>query len=156
MPSGNPELKALEGRLLALVQCVVSKARTDAEFAEQLTELLLSDTLRTTIRSRDDKKNRKEVFDPVDYLSQHNATALQQFLAAKPKSELVDIARKQRLAAPKAIKAMERDELIAKLVTYAQDRLKDVFFGHGKSERQPSESSQPQVEADSVTTDAAP
>lgn len=154
MPPGDAEVKAIEDRLVALVKCVIAKARADAEFAEQLNELLLSDTLRAAIRSKGSKKSRQEVFDPVAYLSQHNATALQQCLAGKPLFELVEVATKEKLARPKAIKRMERDVLITELVAYAERRLNrtGVFIGNGKSERQPSESAQLQGEADSVTT----
>jgi len=154
MPFPDSELKVVEDRLIALVKCIVAKARADAEFAEQLNELLLSDTLRTAVRSKGSKKNRQEVFDPVAYLNQHSAEALRQCLGDKPQSELVDIARKQRLAQSKSLKTMERDDLIAKLVAEAQRRLDrgGVWFGHGEAMRQSGQPSQPESEPESRTS----
>ncbi len=144
MPSDDPELKAVEGRLVALVRCVLAKADADAEFADQLKELFLSDTLRVALRSKGSKKGRRAVFDPVAFLSKHGPDALRQDLADRPTSELAEIARQQRVVPPKAIKRMDRDELAAKLVAHAERKLSQggVFLkSNGKPEQPPVEPS---------------
>lgn len=138
MPSDDPELKAVEGRLVALVRCVVAKALADQEFAGQLKELFLSDSLRVALRSKGSKKRRRDVFDPVAFLSNHSPDTLRLDLADRPTSELAEIARLQRVAPPKAIKSMDRDELVGKLVAHAKQKLSQggVFLrGDNKPEQ---------------------
>jgi len=151
MPSDDPELKAVEGRLVALVRCVLAKAEADAEFAGQLKELFLSDTLRTALRSKVSKKARRAVFDPVAFISKHGPDALRQKLADKPTSELAEIGRLHRVASPKAIKGMDRDELTAKLVAHAKQKLSQggVFLKSDSKPEQPrGEHSNPEKQAE--------
>ena len=140
MPSNDPELKAVESRLAALVRCVVAKAEADPEFAGELKELFLSESLRVALRLKGGKKGLRAVFDPVAFLSKHSDDALRQDLADRPTSELAEIARVQRVAPPKSIKGMDRDELTAKLVAHAKHKLSQggVFL---KSDSKPEQSS---------------
>jgi hypothetical protein len=123
MPSDDPELKAVEDRLGALVRCILAKAEADPEFAGQLKELFLSDTLRLALRSKGSKKGRRAVFDLVGFLSQHGLDVLRRELTDKPTSELAEVARQHKVIPQKVIKSMDRDELIEKLVAHAERKL---------------------------------
>lgn len=119
MPLVDPDLKEIKGRLGKLVQCVLAKAEADAEFADQLKQVLLSDRQ----DSQPPKPKPLPIFDPVAFLSHHGVNPLREALDGKPTSELKAIIRKCRAATPKTIKSKEREELIAMLVAYAEQRL---------------------------------
>jgi hypothetical protein len=123
MPSDDHELKAVKIRLDALVRCIIAKAESDTDFAEQLKEILLTDSLRSSIRTKPSGKLRRDVFDPVGFLAQNNEEGLAHELSAKTTSELRDIVRAYRIVAPKAAKTKERDELFDLVVTYALRKL---------------------------------
>lgn len=123
MQSDDPELKLVENRLVALVRCVLAKADVDTEFAKQLKELFLSDSVRLSLLSKTAKKGRRAIFDPVSFLDAKGIGALRQELSDKPTSELAEVARQHRVISLKSAKGMERDELIAKLVAHAERKL---------------------------------
>lgn len=123
MRPDDPELKAVEQRLAALVRCVLAKAAADEEFAGQLKEILLSESLRTSVRKQAAAKTERPVFDPVRFLDASGEEALRQHLSLMPKSELADVARRYRVAPPKRVKGMEQPELVQELMRYAEQRL---------------------------------
>jgi hypothetical protein len=123
MPSDDQELKAVKARLEALLRCIVAKAESDTDFAEKIKEILLSDSVRSSIRKKATRKLSREVFDPVGFLGRNDANRLEQELSAKPTSELGDIVRLHRVLSTKVIKTTERKELIGLIVTYAQRKL---------------------------------
>ena len=123
MPSDDQELNAVKARLAALLRCIVTKAESDTDFAAELKEILLSDTIRTSIRKRVPRKQAREVFDPVAFLGSADGKRLGQELSSKTTSDLRDIIRVHRVLPPKRAKTTEREELIDLLLAYAQRKL---------------------------------
>ena len=97
MPSDDPELKEVEHRLRTFVRCVIDKASADSDFAEQIKQVFLSETLRQTLSAKGHKKPKREVFDLVAFLGQHDAQLLRKELENKLISELAEIAKQYRV-----------------------------------------------------------
>lgn len=123
MQGDNPELlKGVEKKLEALVRCVINKARNDKEFAEQLQEILLSDSLRESLR---EKKSSiaKIAFNPVSFLQDHGPERLREELESKPKSELFDIVRSYRIVKGKPVKHLDRTHMLEEILGFAEKSL---------------------------------
>jgi len=124
MSETNPRrLKALKTKLTNLVNCVLNKAAIDAEFATQLEEVLISDSLRAILREKK-KKARKSVFNPVAYLHEHDKDKLRVELEGKTDSELQLILRSEGIRKGKALKNIERQQMIDEIVLNSEHRLK--------------------------------
>ena len=80
MPSDDQELKEVKARLDALLRCIVTKAESDTDFAETLKEILLTDTIRTSIRKKVPRKLAREIFDPVAFLGSADGKRLEEEL----------------------------------------------------------------------------
>src|SRR4051812_41301373 len=123
MQGGDPEmLKALESKLGALVRCVLKKAQSDPPFAEQLQEILLSDTLRAKLKERRADSERP-AFNPVAYLQAHGRDGLHRELEGKPTSELSGVVRSHRIVKGKPAKSLERPALIEAIISYSERSL---------------------------------
>lgn len=115
-------MKGLEKKLDALVRCVIKKAHNDQEFAEQLQEILLSDSLRETLRVTK-PSTTKIVFNPVSCLQDHGRDRLRQELETKPNSELSDIVRSYRILKGKAVKNLDRSQILEEILGFAEKSL---------------------------------
>lgn len=148
MQDANSEImKALETRLQALVRCVLKKAQADPDFAGQLEEILLSDSLRTSLRSKESAAPAsRSVFDPVGYLQDHGQDRLRRELRERPNSELMDVVRFYRIVKGKAAKGLDRATMVEQILAYAERSLKQggAFLrdskGRSEGEEKPIES----------------
>jgi hypothetical protein len=120
MPADELNLRAIEDRVIALVRCVFARAASDKEFEGQLKEILLSEDLPALLRSKKRSNSKREVFDPVVFLSRNGPDELRRELAHMPMSDLADVARKHRCMKTKAIKLAAREELVASTLSYAE------------------------------------
>jgi hypothetical protein len=124
MQDANPEImKALEGKLNALVHCVLRQARSDPAFAAQLEEVLLSDSLRTKLIGKK-SASPKSGFNPVEHLQAHGQESLRRELEDKPNSELSDVVRFHRIVKGKAAKVLDRTTMVEEILAYAERSLK--------------------------------
>jgi hypothetical protein len=124
MRGDEPEmLKALEGKLVALVRCVVKKAKDDPVFADQLREILISETLVAKLTDSG-RAVGKLAFNPVACLQAHGRDGLRSELDGKPTSELSDVIRSHRIVKGKAAKALERPAMIDAILAYSERSLK--------------------------------
>jgi len=125
MPDDSPSVtKALELRLNALVRCVLRKAHDDPTFADQLGEILFSDSLRGSLRERNQRKSAsRNVFNPVECLQTHGLEHLRQELGGKPSSELSDVVRFYRILKGREAKALGRAGMVEAIVAYSERSL---------------------------------
>ena len=120
----NPaQIKALEIKLTNLVNCILNKALVDAEFANRLEEVLISDSLRVLLKERK-KKPIKSVFNPVAFLQEHNEIELRTELEEKTDTDLRSILRSEGIRKGKELKNIERQQMINEIVQSSIRRLK--------------------------------
>lgn len=108
----------LEIKLKKLVDCLLTKAATDSEFAHQLEEIFLSNSsdkeflppnTKTTSKSTKDKK---ESFNSVEYLHKYGEVKLRDELNLKTDNELKQIFRSGVSSKVRIPKNIERQKLI--------------------------------------------
>lgn len=116
-------LKSLETKLTNLVTCVLNKASNDPEFARQLEEILLSDSLQKTLREGK-KKAKKHDFHPVAFLHEHGEEKLRMELEGKTDAELRVVLRSEGIRKGKELKSIERKEMIEEIMVDSSRKLK--------------------------------
>jgi hypothetical protein len=117
------QMKALEVKLTNLVKCVLNKAAADAEFAAQLEDILLSDSLQSMVQENK-KKTQKSTFNPVAFLRENNEDILKMELDQKTNNELQVVVRGEGIKKGKALKSMERQQMIDEIVENSKRMLK--------------------------------
>ena len=124
MQETNPEnLKAIERKLTNLVNCILNKASTDPEFASQLYDILISDSLKAILREK--KKRPKELaFNLVAFLHEHGKEELLKTLREKPDSDLRIMLRSEGIRKGKELKALERQQMIDEIFAHSEKKLK--------------------------------
>lgn len=116
-------LKALETKLTNIVSCVLNKASNDPEFARQLEEILLSDSLQKTLREGK-KKTKKHEFHPVTFLHEYGEEKLRTELEGKTDAELRLVLRSEGIRKGKELKSIERKEMIEEIMSDSGRKLK--------------------------------
>jgi len=125
-------LQDLETKLKNLVDCIIAKAATDSEFAIQLENILLNlnelsvtDTpinqIKETTKNRKDKKQN---FNPVDYLHNNGEKLLRDKLNLLTDNELKQTLRASSSGKIRIPKIVERQKLIEDTVTVSTRTLK--------------------------------
>ena len=109
--------------MISLVRCVFARAATDEEFAEQLKRILLSDQRPMPLRPQKPNKPKREVFDPIAFLSRNNADRLREELTRLPRADLADMARKHRCMKASVVKDADPDALITNILSYSERKL---------------------------------
>jgi hypothetical protein len=117
------QIKALEVKLTSLVNCILNKAASDTEFATQLEEVLLSDSLRVVLQENK-KKAQKSTFNPIAFLRENSIDILKAELERKTDSELRLIVRAEGIKKGKELKSMERQQMIDEVIQNSERRLK--------------------------------
>jgi hypothetical protein len=125
-------LKDLETKLKNLVDCIIAKAATDSEFAIQLENILLnlneSGVAETPINQIKEitksKKDKKQNFNPVDYLHNHGEKLLRDELNLLTDNELKQILRASGSGKTRIPKTVERQKLIEDIVAVSTRTLK--------------------------------
>ena len=116
-------LKSLETKLTNLVTCILNKASSDPEFARQLEEIVLSDSLQKTIRESK-KKTKKHVFNAVTYLHENGEDKLRVELEGKTDTELRQVLRTEGIRKGKELKNIERQKMIEEIIANSSRKLK--------------------------------
>jgi hypothetical protein len=119
----KPNLKNLEIKLKNLLVCVLHKAETDSEFARQLEEALLSDSLHKVV-SPNKKRSKRINFNAVDYLHQNAESELRNELENKTDDELKQILQTGSNKKAKDLKNIERKQLVDDIISNANRVLK--------------------------------
>ena len=125
-------LKDIEIKLKNLVDCIITKAATDSEFAVQLESILLNlnepsvaeipiNQIKETAKS---KKGKKQDFNSVDYLHNHGEKLLRDELNLLTDNELKQILRASGSGKTRIPKTVERQKLIEDIVTVSNRTLK--------------------------------
>ena len=113
-----------------LVDCIIAKAATDSEFAMQLEKILLSELpvteisvnpIKETIKN---KKDKKQNFNPVDYLHNHGEIKLRDELNLRTDNELKQVLRASGSGKTRIPKTVERQKLIEDIVMITTRTLK--------------------------------
>ena len=133
MPDADSRMKGLKAKLNALVQCVLEHAQENAAFAEHLHQIFHTDTIPTSKPKTGKAKADKVVLDPVTFLQAHGMEKLRAELNEKAASELSDIVRLRGIVKGRAAKSLERDEMIGKIVEYAEKKLHQGITVAGES-----------------------
>ena len=113
-----------------LVDCIIAKAATDSEFARQLEKILLSELPVTEISVNPvkekikNKKDKKQNFNPVDYLHNHGEKELIDELNLLTDNELKQILRAGGSGKTRIPKTVERQKLIEDIVAVSIQTLK--------------------------------
>jgi hypothetical protein len=123
MPSDDPSLRAIEARMISIVRCVFKRAAADEEFAGQLKRILLSDKRPIFPQPQKPSKPKREVFDPIAFLTRNNADRLREELTRLPVAELADTVRKHRCMKANLVKLAGPDALIASILSYSERKL---------------------------------
>ena len=125
-------LKDLETKLKNLVDCIIAKAATDSEFAIQLENILLNlneprvaETPVNQIKEiTKSKKDKKQNFNPVDYLHNHGEKLLRDELNLLTDNELKQILRASGSGKTRIPKTVERQKLMEDIVAVSTRTLK--------------------------------
>ena len=131
MLKDNPKIvNDLKIKMKNLVDCIIAKAATDSEFAMQLEKILLSELpvteisvnpIKETIKN---KKDKKQNFNPVDYLHNHGEIKLRDELNLRTDNELKQILRASGSGKTRIPKTVERQKLIEDIVMITTRTLK--------------------------------
>jgi hypothetical protein len=118
-------LKAIESKLTNLVSCILKKAESDPDFADQIEKILLDDSPQIKPSSNKTRTKKQKIFSTVAYLHEHGDTKLQEELDKKTDDELKSIMRSEgiKITKGKRAKSIERQEIIEKIVLHSQQRL---------------------------------
>lgn len=123
MSENNPEmLKALESKLTNLVHCILNEAQRNDEFARQLEEVFISDSLRK-ILGESKKKPQRDVFNVIGFLHENGEAKLRAELERKTDSELREILRSEGIKKGKELKVTTRQQMVEEIITNSQRRL---------------------------------
>ena len=135
-------LKNLEIKLKNLMKCVLDKAATDSEFAHQLEEALLSDSLHRIVASGK-SKSKKSTFNAVAYLHEHDESKLRDELKDKTDDELKQVLQAESNKKSKNLKNIERQQLVDEIIANANCVLKQgsSFLQINDAARPPSNNS---------------
>jgi hypothetical protein len=123
-------LDNLEIKMKNLVDCIIAKAATDSGFATQLEKILLSELPVKEIivnpikETTKNKKDKKQNFNPVDYLHNHGEIELRNELNLLTDNELKQILRAGGSGKTRIPKTVERQKLIEDIVTASTRTLK--------------------------------
>ena len=123
-------LDDIEMKLKSLVDCIISKAANDSGFALQLEKILLielskKETLVDSIKEvTKNKKDKKQNFNPVDYLHNHGEIKLRDELNLRTDNELKQILRASGSGKTRIPKTVERQKLIEDIVMITTRTLK--------------------------------
>jgi len=127
----NPDiLNDLEIKMKNLVDCIIAKAATDSEFTMQLEKILLSElpieetSFNPIKETTKNKKDKKQNFNPVDYLHNHGESKLRNELNLLTDNELKQILRAGGSGKTRIPKTIERQKLIEDIVTVSTRTLK--------------------------------
>lgn len=113
-------LKNLEIKLKKLVECILSKAASDPEFAQQLEEALSGNSLPRSVPSKVSKnKNPQKAFNAVSYLQEYGESLMREELESKTDTELKQILQAISSKKAKDLKNIERQQLIDEIVVNA-------------------------------------
>jgi len=115
-------LKAIEIKLNGLVRCILDEAGRNAEFANQLETILISDSLKSAL-GEPKKKLPREIFNVVGFLHENGLDKLREELERKTDSELREILRSEGLKKGKDLKSVEREQMLEEIITSSQRRL---------------------------------
>ena len=131
MLKDNPKIvNDLKIKMKNLVDCIIAKAATDSEFAMQLEKILLSELpvteisvnpIKETIKN---KKDKKQNFNPVDYLHNHGEIKLRDELNLRTDNELKQVLRVSGSGKTRIPKTVERQKLIEDIVMITTRTLK--------------------------------
>lgn len=125
-------LKDIETKLKNLVDCVIAKAATDSDFSIQLENILLDLNESSIAEATDNqtkqvtknKKDKKQSFNPVDYLHSHGEKLFRDELNLFTDSELKQILRASGNGKIRIPKTVERQKLIEDIVAVSTRTLK--------------------------------
>ncbi|WP_448572075.1 hypothetical protein [Trichothermofontia sp.] len=113
-------LKDLEGKLQAFLACILKKAESDIEFRQEIGIALQGDFSAKNPSSRISKsRSKKNTFNAVDYLHEHNVSLLREELETKTDTELKQILQANSNKKAKDLKKIEREQLIDEIVENA-------------------------------------
>ena len=113
-------LKDLEIKLKKLMECILSKAASDTEFAYQLEEALSGNSLPRSVSSKVSKnKNPKKAFNAVSYLQEHGKILMREELESKTDSELKQTLQAISSKKAKDLKNIDRQQLIDEIIVNA-------------------------------------
>ena len=123
MSETNSEiLKAIEIKLNSLVRCILTEAEKNTEFAGQLEEILISDSLKNDL-GESKRRTPKELFNVVGFLHENGVDKLREELETKTDSELREILRSEGIKKGKELKTVERQQMLEEIVISSQRRL---------------------------------
>jgi hypothetical protein len=123
MSEAKPEiLKALEIKLTNLLRCILDEAERSDDFAQQLEDILISDSLKNILRESK-KKPKKNVFNAVGFLHENGVDKLREELEGKTDSELREILRSEGIKKGKELKSIDRQQMIEELISISGQRL---------------------------------
>ena len=107
-----------------LVDCVMAKADDDTAFADQLAQILLSETASERAPRRVTRPKPKQTFNPVQFLKDHGEAALDRELEGRTDDDLRNILRYHGLRRGKDVKKLERAEMLRVIANGSRTKLK--------------------------------
>lgn len=110
--------KKLEVKLKNLVDCILQKAASDSEFAQQLEAILLSDSLQKIV-TPNKSKSKRNAFNAVNYLHERGELELCRELESKTDSELRQILQVVSNKKSKAPRNAKRQQIIEEIIENA-------------------------------------
>ena len=130
--SSDPTATALNSRLRALCDIVMSEAARNPQFAAAIEEVFLSPEVKVKIQSRKTKSSRPSI-NTVQILQQSGESGLSEALARLTTDDIRKIITADRHARLKDLREMDRDALVALLIERTRKRLNQgsVFIKTG-------------------------
>lgn len=140
MSKRNPAAqRLLEQKFRALVDCVLAKASSDAEFGMELAEILDGETHADQPEPKLTGGRDKRVFNPVLFLKEHGDAALKRELDTRTDDDLRAILRAQGLRRGKELKRLPRTDMLHEIASGALVQLKQGMIVAGRPAREPAQ-----------------
>ena len=115
--------KAIETKLSNLFNCVLNEVGKNPNFAKEIEDILLSDSLKRIIKEKKNKKI-KVYFNTLEYLQNQNSEVLRTVLNLKTLTELKAIIKNDGAKNAKEFKDLSREQIIENIIENAQRKLK--------------------------------
>ncbi|MHB8335785.1 MAG: hypothetical protein ACYDEE_00010 [Ignavibacteriaceae bacterium] len=113
---------AIEIKLSSLLNCVLNEIEKNPSFAKEIENILLSDSLKKTLKEKKNKKD-KTFFNTLEFLQNQNVGELRSELNLKTITELKEIMKKDGNKKAKELKDLSREQIIESIIQNAQRKL---------------------------------
>lgn len=114
--------KAIETKLSNLLNCILNEVDKNPNFAKEIEDVLLSDSLKRILKEKKNKKIKIK-FNTLEYLQNNNSEELRTVLNIKSLTELKAILKNDGAKKANELKDLSREQIIENIIENAQRKL---------------------------------